>query len=146
MHTTSWRLLLGPTQQPVLRRADERVPAGVMTTVEGEDHPALVAVVPLPPARVRHRLLRVLVGQVVEVVVRYLDGETVVPRPLRQSTWQGPGAEHPVLLQPQVEVVPRALVLAQHEGGTGCRHSIVSCSLGAEVTGPPCTTPASGRL
>src|SRR5215213_10332333 len=126
-------LVLGSAQQPVLRRLDECVPAGVAATMQREDHPTVVAVVLLPPPGIRHRLLGVLVRQVVEVVVRHLDGETVVPRLLRQSTRKGPGTQDAVLLQTQVEVVARTLVLVQHESGTARSHSIASCSVVADA-------------
>jgi len=67
-----------------------------------------------------------------------MDGETVVPRLLRQSTGKGPGTQHAVLLQPQVEVVARTLVLVKHERGTAGGHSIASCSVVADAVGAPC--------
>jgi hypothetical protein len=69
----------------------------------------------LPPPRVRHELVGVGVGQVLQVVVGHGHSQPVLPRVRGQAARHGPGPQHPVLLQPQVEVRAGLAVVVQHE-------------------------------
>ncbi len=107
----------GPATGPRPAGADQGEPAGPRPPVQHEDRPAFVPVLQLPPAGVRDGLGGVLVGEVVQVVVRDRDRQPVAGRRGRQALGQGPRPQHPVLRQPQVVVRPRDAVVVQDERG-----------------------------
>src|SRR5690349_25146184 len=78
------RLVVGEVQQPVPIGADQRVPAGAVPAVQGEDDATLVAVVLLPPAGVGDRLVGVVVPEMVERVVGHGDRQPVLAGVHRQ--------------------------------------------------------------
>ena len=116
-------------QQPVARGPDEGVPDVAVPAVQGEHEPAVVAVVLLPPADVGDRLVLVLVGQVLELVVRHGDREAVGGRIVRQPLGHRPRPQHAVLLEAQVEVELRACGAraARRTGGRPDRSASSTC-------------------
>ncbi|GAA4555120.1 hypothetical protein GCM10023175_54850 [Pseudonocardia xishanensis] len=60
----------------------------------------------------------------VEGVVGNGDRQPVAPRVVRQAAGDGPGAQHPALLEPQVEVRAGTTVVVQDERGPGHGFSV----------------------
>ena len=83
--------------------------------MQHEDEASLVPVLELPRAGVGDGLVGVLVGEVVDLVVRHVDRQPVLPGVLGQSPWHGPRPEHAVLLEPKVGMTTRTTVVMQHE-------------------------------
>jgi hypothetical protein len=71
-------LILGEMQQPVAGRANERITVGAVLAVQCEQDPAVVSVVLLPPSMIGDGLVSVLVGEVVQFVIRDLDCESIL--------------------------------------------------------------------
>jgi len=102
-------------QQPVLVRADQRVAPVRSATVQCEQDASLVALVLFPPPGVSNRLVGVAVGQMIEIMVINFDREVVPVSAGGQSTRHGPGPEHAVVFQAQIEVRPWFAMVVQHE-------------------------------
>ena len=58
---------------------------------------------------------------VVQGVVLGLDGQVVLAAGLRDALGQGPGHQHALVLQPEIEVQPAGVVLLDHKGVAGSR-------------------------
>lgn len=83
--------------------------------MQREDDALAVAIHLFPPADVGDPFVGVGVGQVLEVVIRHRDSQSVVLRVLRQAARHRPRPQDAVLFQTQVEVVPRFVMLVQHK-------------------------------
>jgi hypothetical protein len=95
-------------------------------TMQGEDHSMVIPVVFFPPAYVGNALVGIFVGQVIEVVIRDADRETVPTGDRRQTPWNGPRSQHSILFEAKVIVMLGAPMLMQHEvGATGCWYRVV---------------------
>ena len=123
-----WSLIRCSSQSD--RRLDQRVAHVIVLAVQGEQQPAVVAVVFLPPTRVGDGLVLVGIGEVLQVVVGHRHCQSILLRVRRQALGQRPRPQHPVLLQAQVEVRTGSPVVMQHEGGPG-RHQSILRSLSA---------------
>ena len=112
------RLAASEVQKGLPAGVDERVAAGTFPAVQDEDESTVGTALKLPPAGVGDALGVVFKGRVVNLVVLDRYGEPIVRVVLGQSLGDGPRAQHAILLQPQVEVVPWPIVLVEDEHGS----------------------------
>src|SRR5680860_748788 len=101
---------------------DQGIAYGLAPAVENEQEPTIGAAFVLPPTDIGDRLVRVLVAQVVQVMVRDRDGQPIPSRIGRNSLGKGPRPEYALFLEAQIEVVLGLLVLVQHEGAPHSTH------------------------
>jgi hypothetical protein len=112
------RLAASEVQQGLPAGVDERIAAGACPAVQHENGPTIVTAFKLPPAGVGDALGVVFIRRVVNIVVFDRYGEPIVRVVLGQSLRDGPRAQHTRLLQAQVEMVPRPIVLMEDEHGS----------------------------
>lgn len=102
-------------QQGLAAGGDERVAAGSFPAMQDENGPTIISALKLPPAGVRDALGGVLIRQMVKVVVIDRYGEPIMRVVRGQPLRNGPRPQHARLLQAQVEVMLRPVVLMEDE-------------------------------
>ena len=112
------RLVASEVQQGLPAGVNERVATGAFPAVQDEDGPTIVTALKLPPSGVRDALGVVFIRRMVKTVVVDRYGQPIVRVVLGQSLRDGPRAQHALLFQTQVEVVPRPIVLMEDEHGS----------------------------